>query len=83
MRVLIDMGSSVNVIFADAFREMGIDDSQVNRQITPLLSFSGDLVQLIDSVRLPIPFGIGPKKTMVYGQFLIVNCPKAYNVIVG
>ncbi|XP_020412104.1 uncharacterized protein LOC109947084 [Prunus persica] len=43
-RVLIDIGSSVNVIFSEAFRGMGIKDCQVNRQLTPLLSFSGDLV---------------------------------------
>ncbi|CAL2257084.1 unnamed protein product [Prunus armeniaca] len=82
-RVLIDGGSLVNIIFADAFRDMGIDDSQVNRQLTPLLSFSGDLVQPISSVRLPIAFDITPRKTMVYDQFLIVDCPTAYNVIFG
>ncbi|XP_021812767.1 uncharacterized protein LOC110755795 [Prunus avium] len=82
-RILIDTGSSVNVIFADAFKELGVDGSQVNRQLSPLLSFSGDLVQPIGSVRLPIAFGIAPRRTMVYDQFLVVDCPTAYNVIVG
>ncbi|XP_034213039.1 uncharacterized protein LOC117625615 [Prunus dulcis] len=82
-RVLIDTGSSVSVIFAEAFREMGINDNQVDRQLTPLLSFSGDLVQPIGSVRLPITFGTAPRKTTTYDQFLIVDCPTAYNVIVG
>ncbi|CAL9022212.1 unnamed protein product [Prunus brigantina] len=62
---------------------MGIDDDQVNRQLTPLLSFSGDLVQPVGSVRLLIAFGVAPRKTMVYDQFLIVDCPTTYNVIVG
>ncbi|XP_034218821.1 uncharacterized protein LOC117630185 [Prunus dulcis] len=82
-RVLIDTGSSVSVIFAEAFREMGINDNQVDRQLTPLLSFSGDLVQPIGSVRLPITFGTAPRKATTYDQFLIVDCPTAYNVIVG
>ncbi|CAL9000626.1 unnamed protein product [Prunus brigantina] len=82
-RVLIDTGSSVNVIFADAFRGLGVADSMVNRQITPLLSFSGDLVQPVGSVSLPIAFGVAPRKTMTYDQFLIVYCPTAYNVIFG
>ncbi|XP_021812974.1 uncharacterized protein LOC110755955 [Prunus avium] len=82
-RILIDNGSSVNVIFADAFKELGIDDSQVNRQLSPLLSFSGDLVQPIGSVSLSISFGTAPRRTMVYDQFLVVDCPTAYNVIVG
>ncbi|XP_016652308.1 PREDICTED: uncharacterized protein LOC107881855 [Prunus mume] len=82
-RVLIDTGSSVNVIFADAFKGLGIADSMVNRQITPLLSFSGDLVQPVGSISLPIAFGVAPRKTMTYDQFLIVDCPTAYNVIIG
>ncbi|CAL8994500.1 unnamed protein product [Prunus brigantina] len=82
-RVLIDTGSSVNVIFTDAFRGLGIADSMVNRQITPLLSFSGDLVQPVGSISLPIAFGVAPRKTMTYDQFLIVDCPTAYNVIIG
>ncbi|XP_034202236.1 uncharacterized protein LOC117617090 [Prunus dulcis] len=82
-RVLIDTGSSVSVIFVEAFREMGISDNQVDRQLTPLLSFSGDLVQPIGSVRLPITFGTSPRRATTYDQFLIVDCPTAYNVIVG
>ncbi|CAL8077349.1 unnamed protein product [Prunus armeniaca] len=82
-RVLIDTGSSVNVIFADAFRGLGIADSMINRQITPLLSFSGDLVQPVGSINLPIAFGVAPRITMTYDQFLIVDCLTAYNVIVG
>ncbi|CAL8162011.1 unnamed protein product [Prunus armeniaca] len=82
-RVLIDIGSSINVIFADAFRGLGITDNMVNRQITPLLSFSGDLVQPVGSVSLPIAFDVAHRKTMMYDQFLIVDCPTAYNVIVG
>ncbi|CAL9000860.1 unnamed protein product, partial [Prunus brigantina] len=81
--VLIDTGSSVNVIFADAFRGLGVADSMVNRRITPLLSFSGDLVQPVGSISLPIAFGVAPRKTMTYDQFLIVDCPTAYNVIIG
>ncbi|VVA40759.1 PREDICTED: LOW QUALITY PROTEIN, partial [Prunus dulcis] len=72
---------SVNVIFVDAFGELGINESHVNGY--PLLSFSGDLVRLIGSISLPIAFGMAPRKTMVYDQFLIVDCPTAYNVIVG
>lgn len=81
-RVLIDIGSSVNVIFADAFGELGIDDSHINRQLTPLLSFSRDLVQPIGRVNLPIASNIAPRKTMIYDKFLIVDCPTAYNVII-
>ncbi|CAL2270673.1 unnamed protein product [Prunus armeniaca] len=55
----------------------------VNRQITHLLSFSGDLVQPVGSISLPIAFGVAPRKMMTNDQFLIVDCSTAYNVIVG
>ncbi|CAL2270931.1 unnamed protein product [Prunus armeniaca] len=71
------------MIFAYAFDELGIDDCHVNRQLTPLLCFSRDLVQLVSSISLPIAFGVAPRKTMVYDQFLIVDCPTAYNIIIG
>ncbi|CAL2277091.1 unnamed protein product [Prunus armeniaca] len=70
-RVLIDIGSSVNVIFADAFK------GPASRQITPLLSFSGDPAQPVGNISLPIAFGVAPRKTMNYDQFLIVDCPTA------
>ncbi|KAI5349208.1 hypothetical protein L3X38_002095 [Prunus dulcis] len=82
-RVLIDTGSSVNMIFVDVFGELGINDNHVNRQLMPLLSFCGDLVQLVGSVSLPIAFGVASRKTMIYNQFLIVDCLTAYNVIIG
>lgn len=51
--------------------------------MTSLLSFSGDLVQPVGSVKLPIAFGVVSKKMMMYDHFLVVDCPTAYNVIVG
>ncbi|CAL2269233.1 unnamed protein product [Prunus armeniaca] len=48
----------------------------------PLLSFSGDLVQPVGNISLPIAFGVAPSIMMTYDQFLIVDCPTTYNVIV-
>ncbi|CAL9025659.1 unnamed protein product [Prunus brigantina] len=39
--------------------------------------------KMVGSVSLPIAFGVAPRKTMTYDQFLIVNCPTIYNVIIG
>ncbi|CAL2245629.1 unnamed protein product [Prunus armeniaca] len=49
-RILIDTGSSVNVRFADAFNGLGIDHQSLNKEITLLLSFSGDVVEPIGSI---------------------------------
>ncbi|XP_021801487.1 uncharacterized protein LOC110745676 [Prunus avium] len=82
-RILIDTGSSVNVLFADAFNALGIDPQHLNKDITPLLSFSGDVIKPIGSVLLPFAVGTIPRRTVIYTHFLVVDCPTAYNAIIG
>ncbi|CAL8167677.1 unnamed protein product [Prunus armeniaca] len=82
-RILIDAGSSVNVLFPDAFNGLVIDHQSLNKEITPLLSFSDDVVEPIGSIQLPLAIGSGPRKAFIYTHFLVVNCPTAYNAIIG
>ncbi|CAL9000871.1 unnamed protein product, partial [Prunus brigantina] len=82
-RILIDTGSSVNVLFADAFNGLGIGHQSLNKEITPLLSFSGDVVEPIGSIQLPLTIGSGQRRAFIYTHFLIVSCPTAYNAIIG
>ncbi|CAL9024300.1 unnamed protein product [Prunus brigantina] len=49
-RILIDTGRSVNVLFADVFNGLGVDHQSLNKEITLLLSFSGDVVEPIGSI---------------------------------
>ncbi|CAL8132443.1 unnamed protein product [Prunus armeniaca] len=81
-RILIDTGSSVNVLFADVFNGLGIDHQSLNKEITPLLSFSGDVVEPIESIQLPLAVGSGSRRAFIYTHFLVVNCPTAYNAII-
>ncbi|CAL8991494.1 unnamed protein product [Prunus brigantina] len=82
-RILIDTGSSVNVLFADAFDGLGIGHQSLNKEITPLLSFSGDVVEPIGSIQLPLAIGSGQRRAFIYTHFLVVSCPTAYNAIIG
>ncbi|CAL2257394.1 unnamed protein product [Prunus armeniaca] len=82
-RILIDSGSLVNVLFADTFAGLEIERQSLNKDITPLLSFSGDVVELIGSIQLPFAIGTSPRRAFVYTHFLVVDCPTAYNAIIG
>ncbi|CAL2246366.1 unnamed protein product [Prunus armeniaca] len=42
--ILVDIGSSVSVMFPDAFNELQIPSHLLDRSITLLVSFSGDVV---------------------------------------
>ncbi|CAL2239909.1 unnamed protein product [Prunus armeniaca] len=82
-RILVDTGSSVSVMFVDAFNDLQIPSYLLDRNITLLVSFSGDVVQLIGSIHLPISIGAAPQRTTVTIPFLIIDCPTVYNVILG
>ncbi|CAL2256663.1 unnamed protein product [Prunus armeniaca] len=79
-RILIDTG---NVLFVVAFKSLGIEHQTLNKEITPLVSFSDDFVEPIGSVQLPLAIGAAPRRTIVYTHFLVVDCPTAYNAIIG
>ncbi|CAL8174803.1 unnamed protein product [Prunus armeniaca] len=81
--ILVDTGSSVSVMFTDAFDELQVPSHLLDRSITPLISFSGDVVQPIGSIHLPISIGAAPQRTTVTTPFLIIDCPTTYKVILG
>ncbi|KAM2545262.1 hypothetical protein TB1_016841 [Malus domestica] len=82
-RILVDTGASVNIMFAEAFRALNVAEHLLDRSISPLISFSGDIVQPIRSIHLPFTIGTCPYTATITTNFLVVDCPTAYNVIFG
>ncbi|KAM2268381.1 hypothetical protein ACFX1S_046509 [Malus domestica] len=82
-RILVDTGASVNIMFAEAFRALSVAEHLLNRSISPLISFSGDIVQPLGNIHLPFTIGTGPYTATITTNFLVVDCPTAYNVIFG
>ncbi|KAM2322907.1 hypothetical protein ACFXTH_019530 [Malus domestica] len=80
-RILVDTGASVNIMFVEAFRALNVAEHLLDRSISHLISFSGDIVQPIRSIHLPFTIGIGPYTATITTNFLVVNCPTTYNVI--
>ncbi|KAM1282622.1 hypothetical protein ACFX2H_022959 [Malus domestica] len=82
-RILVDTGASVNIMFAEAFRALNVAKHLLDRSISPLISFSGDIVQPLGSIHLPFTIGTGPYTATITTNFLVVDCPTTYNVILG
>jgi hypothetical protein len=82
-RVLIDNGSSADIIYLPAYQQMKIDKEQLKPIDIPLVGFTGDKVKPLGVVSLTIEAGTYPKQARTSVKFLVVDCPSAYNVIIG
>ncbi|KAL0285174.1 UNVERIFIED_CONTAM: hypothetical protein Sangu_2790300 [Sesamum angustifolium] len=56
-KVLVDSGSSADIMFHDAYVQLGIDNAQLRKVNTPLTGFSGEMIEPLGEVMLPLSLG--------------------------
>ncbi|XP_056855819.1 uncharacterized protein LOC130505235 [Raphanus sativus] len=78
-RILVNNGSSSNLIFYLAFADLGLEPTALTRKATPLVGLSGEVKQTLGEVLLPV-YAEGVNQAT---KFLVVDCPSSYNVILG
>ncbi|XP_048624041.1 uncharacterized protein LOC125592715 [Brassica napus] len=78
-RVLIDTGSLVDIIFKDTLEKMKINQSEIVENPSPLVGLSGEATIAFGSINLAVKAGTMTKVT----EFLVVDRPASYNVIMG
>ena len=82
-RVLVDNGSSADILYYPAFQQMRIDKERLMPTNAPLVGFEGSQVFPLGAVTLSVTVGDYPQQITRDVTFLVVDCSSAYNAILG
>ena len=82
-RVLVDNGSSVDILYYHAFQKMRLGRDQLRPVCSPLVGFRGIKVQPVGTITLSVVVGSYPQQITKEVNFLMVDCSSSYNAIIG
>ncbi|KAL0304077.1 UNVERIFIED_CONTAM: Retrovirus-related Pol polyprotein from transposon [Sesamum radiatum] len=83
-RILVDSGSSVDILFEATFRKMRMKREDLTPKETTLMGFEGSTTRALGKVTLPVSLGEEPRIKIVMVRFLVVDTSyPSYNIILG
>ncbi|XP_012850149.1 PREDICTED: uncharacterized protein LOC105969924 [Erythranthe guttata] len=82
-KILVDGGSSADIIYYGAFEKLGIANAKLAPVKTPLVGFAGHAVEALGEISLVLSLGSFPRRATNTVNFLVVKAPSTYNVILG
>ena len=82
-RVLVDNGSSADILYYPAFQQMRLGQDQFRPVNSPLVGFGGMKVQPVDTISLSVVVGAYPRQITKDVNFLVVDCSFSYNAKIG
>ncbi|RDY13678.1 hypothetical protein CR513_01364, partial [Mucuna pruriens] len=80
-RVLIDQGSSTNILYGSTYRKLGLSDLEETAGC--LYGFSGERVPIKGTVKIDTTFGEGSSARKVPVIYTMIEAEASYNIIVG
>src|ERR1044072_6522205 len=81
-RVLIDQGSSADVLYYNAFQGLGLKVEQLKNFEGTLIGFSKEEVEVLGYIELEVVFGERENARMIPIKFLVIKCVSTYNAII-
>ncbi|XP_074327326.1 uncharacterized protein LOC141665246 [Apium graveolens] len=83
MRVLVDNGASMDIMFHDTLKKMGYNDSQLTPSDTPIYGFNHVECKVKGAIQVPVTIGEEPREAMQMLNFQVVKAASTYNAIIG
>ena len=81
--MLVDNGSAVNILYWNAYQKIGLKQAYLCPTTSPLYGFTGESVILEGTIKLVVTLREAPQMVLIVIDFLVVNCPSAYNGVLG
>ncbi|XP_072073779.1 uncharacterized protein [Arachis hypogaea] len=82
-KILMDPGSSADVLFYSTFQRMNLSDKVLQPSSGELVGFSGERVSIRGYIWLRTTFGDYPNSRTLEIQYLVFDCKSPYNIILG
>ena len=82
-RILVDNGSSMDILYYQAFLKMGLKVSDLKPFPNQVYRFIGDSVMLMGVISLPMTLGDYPRQSCVMANFLVIDQPSAFNTVLS
>ncbi|XP_022031283.1 uncharacterized protein LOC110932239 [Helianthus annuus] len=83
-RILVDTGSSEDIIYEHCFNRMQPEDRKLLESVhAPIKGFTGEKVDPIGQITFPVTFGQAPRERTILLTFLVVRAESYHNVIIG
>nr|GFA63351.1 reverse transcriptase domain-containing protein [Tanacetum cinerariifolium] len=83
-RILIDGGSSSEIMYEHCFRNLGVNiRSRLRRCRIPMIGFSGETYHPLGVIDLRVTLGNERRSKTVLMEFVIIKCRSPYNIIIG
>jgi hypothetical protein len=82
-RILVDNGSSAEILYWSVVQQMGITQDRIKPFGSPMVGFMGEQVQMMGLISLSVMCINSPRQSKVMVDFLVVDQPSAYNMIIG
>ena len=80
-RILVDTGSSVDIITLECFKKLQYTEKDLEAVGMPLVGFGGHTIYPVGTKKLPARVGDKDNSRNLDVNFLVVDIPMTYNVI--